>query len=151
MGIDISAYSGLTKIVNPGSERDDLVLLTDNTDFPGRIAPQTEGHYSVEDSIDVLSMGYGSYNRWRDWLAKLAGWDNANDCWNATEGPFWELINFSDCEGTIGTDACQKLLKDFNDYAERAHANTTGFEYEHYDDVHEGLKLAAQDGALKFS
>jgi hypothetical protein len=162
MGLDISAYSRLTKVINPGEDRDDLITLTDNPDFPGRIAPQTTGKYDCKDSADVFSMGYGSYNRWREWLAKLAGYPGVRNRWTPepshangaflqNHGPFWELINFSDCEGTIGTIACQKLLKDFNDWEERAQADSSSSEYDHYLNMQTGLKLAADGGALKFS
>ena len=162
MGLDIAAYSRLIKVINPGKDRGDLITLTDNTDFPGRIAPQTEGQYTHGEEMDVIYMGYGRYNHWREWLAKLAGYtpvgNNPNlpsyysgGAWAATSGPFWELICFSDCEGTIGTDACRKLLKDFNEWEQRAQDNSTGPEFDHYVDMHNGLKLAAQGGCLKFS
>ena len=30
--------------------------------------------------------------------------------------PFYELIDFSDCEGTIGPYTCEKLAQDFKDH-----------------------------------
>ena len=57
-------------------------------------------------------------------MAKLVGYPpvigaaypHSKGAWVATEGPFWELINFTDCNGVLGTAVCQKLAKDFADY-----------------------------------
>ena len=135
MGLDIYAYSKLKFT----EEDDDIaVYLLDYDAFPGRAAPLKTGKYDYDESTDVLSMPYGSYNRWREWLAKLAEAypavrsrmtqeaSHSQGAWNQDGGPFWELINFSDCEGTIGTDACQKLLKDFNEYEQKAQENSSG-------------------------
>jgi hypothetical protein len=162
MGLDISAYSKLKPVAHTNDALgDDTVRLMDNTNFPGRAAPFTDGHHAYGEAMDVFSMGYTRYTRWREWLAKLAGYPALNTgagahphsrgAWAQRDGPFWELINFADNEGTIGTVACVKLLKDFNEFEQRAMDNSSGPEFDHYVDLHNGLRLAVDGGCLKFS
>lgn len=56
---------------------------------------------------------YGGYNAWR---ADLQHQFNPN---RDPDMPFYELIWFSDCEGTIGPEACADLLADFQGHASR--------------------------------
>ena len=56
-------------------------------------------------------------------LATLAGYAGADDAWERTDGPFWELINFSDCEGVIGPKTSAKLAGDFAAFQEKADAH----------------------------
>ena len=153
MGLDITAYSKVTPLDDDSDAYD--VRLIDNTAFPGRAAPFKNGMYDCRDTLDVFHKSYGTYNEWRDWLAKIAGYHGARDMWVIKEPgqpiPFWEIINFSDCEGTIGTVACKKMLKDFEDYDQKARSAEESWLYDTYVDIHEGLKLAANGGCLKFS
>lgn len=177
MGLDITAYRKLAKVeggrVNDDGYAEDAngKLLPnartfyDNTDFPGRIAP-IEGRvpYTYEDADDVFSAGYMGYGFWREELAKLAGYPltevstygitehkHAAACWNGATGPFSELINFADNEGTIGSVAAAKLLQDFIEWDEKAQQVQTPRFYERYSAMRKGLEMAADDGALRFS
>lgn len=106
---------------------------------------------------------YSSYNHWRENLAQLAGYpkkgssargaSHAAGAWEASGGPFWELINFSDCEGTIGPRMCSKLHGDFLEWRAKAAAfcsqdpNQTYF-MELYDSWTKAVEYGAQDGAV---
>ena len=141
MGLDVDAYYGLTKrdhLFDANGEpvdrktgedlEGDWVMFYTTHGFPNR-----EGSivgnvaYSYTDSDDVLSMGYGRFNVWREKLAEIAGWplssynqygrdwpSHAASAWDVTEGPLWELIFFSDCEGVLGPETCKKLAADFD-------------------------------------
>lgn len=154
MGLDISAYSKLTRVADeqPDDYPDSQVWLWANVDFPGREEGAPEGLYAFEKQQSVLSLGYGSYSVWRETLAKLAGYEGgANECWGRNEpGPFVELINFSDCEGTLGPVVCAKLVRDFDSYAEKASA-IGGDWYSKYQRMHAAFRLAADGGAVRFS
>lgn len=181
MGLDITAYRGLKKLedcvfnsegypIDRQTEEEIYAFRPyDNTDFPGRIGSlEGRAFYSYEEYQDVFSRSYGSYNRWRDDLAKLAGYPvggitifgvfekrHTSSVWNGdiTEGPFYELINFADNEGTLGPEVCAKLLRDFQNFDSRAasfEASDKWF-YQHYTDFLRGLELAADRGAIKFS
>jgi len=161
MGLDITAYKKLSKIEKPELDRDgypvrwdtEVQLRTDYTekDFPGR----TEGleHvavYSYAEEHRFRAGSYSGYNSWRNELAKLAGYTSADDCWNNhTSGPFYELINFSDCEGVIGPVVSAKLAKDFADYREKAEI-IGGWFFDAYQDWEKAFTMAADNGAVSF-
>ena len=74
--------------------------------------------------------------------------------WMADDGPFWELINFSDCEGFLGPAVCKKLIMDFDEFASQAKAfsaDTVDFP-KLYESFHQAIKeVVASNGALHFS
>lgn len=142
MGLDISAYRKLTKLdvlfnedggpVDPATREpvEDYYKVWANPDFPGRAdGLEASACYSYADTKHVFSRSYGGYNRWREELAKLAGYpldyretfgvrkaSHAAAAWNGkvqAGAPFWELVNFADNEGTIGPTVAAKLLRDF--------------------------------------
>jgi hypothetical protein len=177
MGLDITAYKGLSKLdvvydddgeplrADTHEPIEDYIKAWENPDFPGRIEGIEDGAiYAFEDAVACLGLGYGGYSQWRDALAKLAGYpltpyksygmvehSHAAACWdpNGAKGPFCELINFADNEGTIGPVVCAKLLKDFDEFEERAKA-VGGHFWSVYMELHAGLRLAAQGGCLQF-
>jgi hypothetical protein len=177
MGLDITAYSKLTKLdalfnedgepVDPKTREPigNYLRVYSNPDFPGRSEGLDDrAAYSYADADEALSTGYGGYNRWRERLAQLAGYELTPHkrfgttehlcsaaCWNGAAGPFSELINFSDCEGTIGPVVSAKLLRDFIEFDESAKAVTDiPYFYEVYSRLKTGLELAADGGALDF-
>lgn len=172
MGLDISAYSKLVEA--PDAERDkdgDLVdydnhfSFYESKDFPGRFEGLKEGMaYRQDEGGDCtgLSTGYGTYNGWRDELAKLAGYasepyqqygrtsfSHSVPCWNGAQGPFAEQINFSDCGGTIGPIVSAKLAKDYAEFAAKAEA-IGGYFWEKYQEWRAAFDLAADNGAVDF-
>jgi len=174
MGLDISAFSGIEKVDCVFDEDGDAihpvtrapidydVRVYANPDFPGRAAGvEDRACYVGKDSCG-LSTGYGSYNAWRNELAKLAGYPETRQvnygiaemrydagAWLATSGPFWELINFSDCEGTIGPVVSAKLAKDFAEFEDRAKA-VGGHFYDRYQEWREAFDMAANSGLVRF-
>lgn len=164
MGIDISWYRNLHEPLPYDRDtfegEDDRVTFFDNDAFPGRIEGiDTNLSYKYDESDDFRAGSYSDYNRWRDTLAKLVGWDagidhtgqlsHCIDAWDGVEGPFSELINFSDCEGTIGPVVSAKLAKDFADYQEKADAEGGDFA-DRYAKWREAFEQAAQNGAVAF-
>lgn len=173
MGLDITAYTGLKEIGPQTAEHREngdppgTTAFWDNSDFPGRIEgvkPRTL--YAYEGADHIFGRSYGTYGAWREWLAKLAGYPlteysssiggvkkaHAAACWEGATGPFSELINFADNEGTIGPVVAAKLAKDFAEWDERAKeaaANVTWY-YEVYEDIRRGIDMAAKNGALGF-
>lgn len=163
MGLDVTAFCRVQKVSdNDSDDEPRRIRLVMNPSFPGRDAGlDGDGIYSYMDAVDVLSRPYGAYNRWRETLAKLAGYpltrridddraSHAAGCWDATSGPFYELIDFSDCEGSIGPVAAAKLAQDFAEWDERAKALSSDF-YSVYTKFRAGCDLAADGGAILFS
>jgi peptidoglycan/xylan/chitin deacetylase (PgdA/CDA1 family) len=176
MGLDITAYRQIAKIdavFDEGGDPIDPVtreaLDCDfqaylNPDFPGRADEITDrGVYTAEDSMRGWSGGYGRYNNWRDQLAQMAGypateheqygiikWRHDAGAWAANSGPFWEMINFSDCEGVIGASVSAKLAKDFADFQGAVDLHEDECFREKYAEWREVFEMAADGGAVRF-
>lgn len=178
MGVDITAYKQIKKIechfnadgepIKPGTDEpmdyDDYEQFYKNPDFPGRADDiEDKGVYSCEDADHVFCISYGGYNRLRDQLAKVAGYPLGQyeqygkmydsycvDCWHGKTGPFSELINFSDCEGVIGTTISAKLAKDFADFQEKAEAEGDERFLAFYHAMKSGFEMASDSGAVRF-
>ena len=147
MGIDVWAYKRL-KWAAEGTEG--ATELYPNRNFPGREGTIREGWYTFDEVEDGPSMGYGRYNLWRAKLAKLAGY-NEHEAWAGLKDsePFGMLVNFSDCEGILGTEVCKKLARDFEAFDERAKELDAAF-YDVYVDFHNCFKFASDNGAVRF-
>lgn len=110
-------------------------------------------------SMDWRAGSYGGYNQFRDSLAQLVG-HRADDYWSGLNDPerktwpFYELVNFADNEGVLGTDACRNLLEDFQNFQHHyylAHTGSDGgYDRERYDEWIRALKLGADDGLIAF-
>lgn len=179
MGLDITAYREIKKVELPDdSEEVSEAFMAEggfrlyhNSDFPGRSNDVPEGYYTCTESDGFRAGSYGGYNAWREQLAQMAGYPKATGeglragterhdqgAWNATEGPFWEMIAFSDCEGVLGTATCAKLAKDFADWQERAEAFSMGLSTSvddgwfmtKYAEWRAAFELASDGGALMF-
>lgn len=162
MGLDITAYSKL-KAVRPRPKYEDESGYAESLEsLPPNHASQAdrmEGMepktwYRVEGKTFGFRAGsYSGYNRWREWLAELAGHGSPQNVWNNPKpGPFVELINFSDCEGTIGPVVSAKLAKDFAEWDDRAKAadKADGYDYGKYREWRKAFEMAADGGAVTF-
>jgi hypothetical protein len=130
MGLDISGIKLGARTDEPEDDDHDLLSVYADSYFEGRLGGIEPGYYVVEDSEWFYGRSYGGYNAWRNQLAEFAGYPVKTSsesgrtsadvgAWSAESGPFWELINFSDCEGYIGGTVAVKLAKDFQDHAAR--------------------------------
>jgi hypothetical protein len=169
MGLAIRVFLNIRQIEDndENEDRDDVFTVFNNPAFPGRSGKFETGLYEYDGSEHGLSMSYGGYSQWREQLALLAGWKPivyrmhgrveelaAASAWNATESPFWELICFSDAEGTIGPEHCAKLAKDFAQFQEQAntHFKANSFYLGTYNMMRHACEVAgAQNGVLSFS
>ncbi len=165
MGLDITAYRRLIPAPGADAEKDweRYRQFHDNHDFPGRCegldvsVPHMLPAMTDANMLSFRAGSYGGYNAWRDILAKLAGYGSARGAWEASDagrnnGPFWELINFSDCEGTIGPVVAAKLARDFAEWEDRARAANSGDDYwmKLYALWRRAFELAADGGAVDF-
>lgn len=176
MSIQITAYTQIRKrsdviagedyAIDPETKQElpHLWLACLNSHFPGRADKVEHGaYYEYSQRVEGISLGYGGYNKWRNELAKLAGWplvpdegdsakrSHAASAWAATSGPFWELINFADNEGVIGGKVCAKLAKDFAEFQSKADAHPDEYFREGYNSMRRAFEAAADTGAIDFS
>lgn len=173
MGLDITAYRKLTKVESPtqaqleGDEYDTRFRAHAvdwvEANWPGRTKGVEQGAvYTFTEQFGFRAGSYGGYNRWRDDLAKLAGYPLATHpaedggpsyapgCWANPTGPFAELINFADNEGVIGSEVSAKLAKDFAEFDERAKTHGDEWFYESFCEWRKAFEMAADGGAVDF-
>ena len=143
MGLNITAYEEVTK------DSEGEIHLYNIDCFRERADGVEEGIYSsVGEEIEFRAGSYSGYNRWRESLAQLVG-KTITEIWNnsSPKGPFTELINFADNEGTIGPKTSKKLALDFLKYEEQAKAHgTDGYFYETYTLFKDAFVLASKTG-----
>lgn len=78
--------------------------------------------------------------------------------WHSGGGPFFELIHFSDCEGTIGPVVSKKLAEDFAKYQKAADSfigthddgKPGGYFAEIYAEFRKAFETASNNGAVDF-
>jgi hypothetical protein len=108
---------------------------------------------------------YSGYGEWRTELERRAGeLETGRDVGGWGYGPFYELLNFADNEGTIGPLAAQKLRDDFVKYRDAiakmpyegtenpldAPADDTDWFMESYNRWQHAFELAAGTGLVDF-
>lgn len=163
MGLDVTAYSKIALDPNAEVDGDGYpvkwdayfmahpgILAMTEKDWPGRTGGLKPGVYAYGDVFDFRAGSYGGYNSWRNELAELAGYGSASNVWemDSPEGPFVELINFSDCEGIIAGDVAKKLAKDFAEFQEKVGEH--GYFSQSYTNWRKAFELAADGGAVDF-
>ena len=187
MGLDITAVSKLEPIDLPeGIElwsdeyydwEDEQVSSVWNLHPHSYFEEQFQGlkegpHVYFGDSYGHRAGSYSGYNQWRDWLARAAYGKRIEDVWEDIDtggygGPFAELVNFPDNEGTIGPVASKKLYRDFvlleddimdeidSWYLKQHPTNTISLDdfkwfQSKYKDWKETFKIASDNGAVFF-
>lgn len=157
MGLDITAYSKIAEAEEneafdeTGELHDGFVQLYVNPDFNGRADEIKNRHaYRIGDSFSFRAGSYGGYNQWRSALAALVGTTPSAVWENPKPGPFMELINFSDCEGTIGASISAKLAKDFAQYQTIADENDSEYFRKKYEEWRKAFEMASDGGAVVF-
>jgi len=150
-----------------------------NPHFPHAVFPfpvvedeQNYVHWKQTGTTEYHGFRAGSYSGYGLWRSTLAGtflgttdlyMDHRNNSdepdWEkvyASEGkPFYELINFSDCEGVFFGPVCTKLYNDFVDnrevYIESENpypAWDNDYFVSRYDDWMEAFRLGSQNGLV---
>lgn len=170
MGLDITYYSKLKKIDCVFDADGEPIGITDyfqpyiNPDFPGRADDiENKAVYSYQECDGFRAGSYSGYNAWREELAKLAGYPEIETedygikrkrhdagAWKAGGGPFWELIHFSDCEGTIGAKVSAKLADDFAKFQPQADAHPEEWFRSKYAEWFQAFNVASDAGAVSF-
>ena len=114
MGLDITSYSNLKK----GKETRESIYIGKGPTHVAR-HEYTEGWYepTLETEGHHFRAGsYGGYNQFRAHLCAAIHGVECEEFWTNEdyEGtPFYELIDFSDCEGVIGVEESKKLHYEF--------------------------------------
>ena len=167
MGLDIIAISQLKYSDDQSESNLTSVYCTIADGFEERMKGMGEGYWDSTEYSETHSFragSYSGYSAWRDWLGKTFLEENADSIWKNYEEmekdhlPFIELINFSDCEGTIGPNVSMKLYEDFYRYSSEitkirkidSAGSDISWYTEQYDNWMRAFFLGAQKGAVIF-
>lgn len=156
MGLDILALQKATRLddrVKNSGRYDGHVYKTDGLD---RLNGCKEGYYKAKERFSFRAGSYSGYNEWRSWLCRTFLGVSPDTVWNNEEKykdkPFFELINFSDCEGAIGPKTSAKLAKDFKENARAlVKADIPGMWFvNQYSKWQHAFEMASDDGFVIF-
>lgn len=170
MGLDIVVYTNVKFVdQNPYNEytyiyKDEDGNITEYDDdhifevtLCDEYPKQSEGltQFMVDDCDCLLSFNagsYGGYNTWRNDLAELAGYYESGlnfdeAAWEKDEGPFNELIKFTDCDGIINSKVSNKLYQDFLEFDVIAKYRDESF-YKLYNYFKEAFLLASVNNGV---
>ena len=122
MGLDIRALSNIKRSeVQDPEDSSNEIRIWHNPNFPDHCELE-EGSYEETPLTRVhrFSAGsYSGYNLFRKALALCTLGVDHHTVWEAEDiymnRPFFNLLNFSDCEGTIGPSYSEALFEDFRD------------------------------------
>jgi hypothetical protein len=182
MGLDIYAVSHL-KYVRPFSheEREKLdeklfaqgkdfcdlyVHVYENEHYPAQLEGMKLGLYELTDRSETYGFragAYSTYDWWREQLYTFVfpGPRDIYDFWADPESfagqPFVEVLNFTDCDGRIGTRVAKKVAGDFASHEAKVASWVQTLEKdeaelfsENYHSFTKAFHLASQDGLLEF-
>lgn len=166
MGLDITAYRGLREADE--EQGDESLTLVASAEFADRAREFTRPrNYVAAESFDFRAGSYSGYSAWREQLARLARYPHtsaddryaeqyphATAAWTDPEEtrglPFWELINFTDCDGVLGTQVAAKLAQDFAALQSKADAHPDEYFRTKYAAWRKACEMASDRGAIEF-
>jgi hypothetical protein len=166
MGLGITWYRGCSPA--PDADPDDWENVARASVVPefASCADGIEhgGLFTFEKSGGFRAGSYSGYNDWREELAKLAGYPALEDAGGehrkphssaawvgavAEDAPFLPLVDFSDCEGTIGPQTSARLAKDFAAHQTKAD-RIGGYFAEKYTQWRNAFEQAQHGGFVDF-
>ena len=159
MGLDIAVFR--TARITPPHDLDDdcweegHVMVGTPEGMEHALGGLEPGRCYLADRDHSFRAGsYTGYGHWRTDLAKTIHKVIPETIWHDEDAwvgkPFYELINFSDCEGTMGPGVCAKLYADFALHRDAYMAAHDPGDWcrESYDDWLEGFRVAATTKGL---
>lgn len=167
MGLDITVYTKLKKITKKKRIEDgDWDVHVTRSAHPEieRSLDVEVGYYEYDEGSEYFGFRagpYSGYNQFRELLCEAILDVKPKMVWERSENyvdkPFYEIINFSDCEGTMGPTVSKKLHNDFVTYREKFESfikNKFPFYDTHYMKVYDnfttGFEMASKGGVLVF-
>lgn len=172
MGLDITSYQHVKKVEEVHAVEDsEGNVCYEDVEFGGMGHVHTfqepsfqhanggiepDNCYTYSGRVKRFRAGsYSGYGRFREELCKAALGVSCDELWREPEKykdePFFEMINFSDCEGVIGFQVCQQLAHDFKvNEAKVVPQLDPDWNQEKYYEWMDAFGLAAQDGMVVF-
>ena len=151
MTLRITAYSGLNAVRR-------LAAVESKTASHSWCIPRSRANagaidaqlvYTAQQTFRFDVGSYSRYVRWLEQLARLVGIPSIDLFWCSPKPtPFAELLDFADCNATMGTAACAKLAHDFGDWALKAARHGEPYFRDQYVLWHRACDIAAQQGCI---
>lgn len=171
MGLDTTAYEFVERLRGGGGSGDDdrHILAFSHKNFPhaleglegvdsffvfpgGREVYRGGFHYRGYGNTNHTCSSYSGHSYLRDLIADKFLDTTPEEIWvnpdEFKDKPFFELINFSDCEGVLGPVACRNLADDFNSHPDLDSGDS--FYDELYKDFGKSFNIAADTGVVVF-
>ena len=150
MGLDITAYRNI-KIV----EGEEPEYYFANSGFKQSNMTNIENkeiQMDFDESFDFGAGSYSGYNIFRNELCLASNNITAEQLWSLQDETlkFYWLINFSDCEGYIGTSYCKILYDEFVKYEEEVKTKLDEYYHKKYDYFKEAFRVGESDGLVNF-
>jgi hypothetical protein len=172
MGLDIAAYSNLILVAPEVKKALSRVPEISMGDGPRimkmtKISDRGEGsrcldmdagdYYGTEstEEFDFRAGSYSGYGLFRRLLSEIFLHSDPAEVWKTPKAykgqPFYELVDFSDCEGVIGPEVSSKLHSDFVEGRAQFFEECEDEWYrQKYDDWTKALSISKENGALIF-
>lgn len=161
MGLDVTAYRNV-RIVDCNFDDDgcpvdengkyngSVVVPFINGDFPGREDGLEEGKaYAFDEEYSFRAGSYSTYSSFRCDLEVLADWPD--DEFPSEDWPLFQLIAFSDCDGTLGPVVCKKLYQDMLSLKDKAQAMYDAQFVYKFNNWLKAFELASDNGMVIFN
>lgn len=154
MGLDITAYENIREIednepeyyFSGGWEQSNMEKIEDR-----------EVQVEFDNELDFRAGSYMGYGGFRKHLCQVVNKIEIEKLWeikdiSVKETPFYWLLNFSDCEGYIGTSYCEILFDNFKDFEQIFMEGTDKNSYfiEVYLNFKEAFEIAKNKGLVNF-
>lgn len=173
MGLDIVAYKGVKLVNEPaldeygdiaGKSAKQVVISIGNSEWEQGDDLEAGQVYTYDEAMSVFSVPCSSFNDLRDELARIAGYEPIinferpnrqyigrvwNDAIENKRGLLYELLNFADNEGEVGTKSCRKILNDLHTVSKRA-GKLNEWDQGLLTDLIQTFEFAAVDGFVQF-
>ena len=170
MGLDISyykswkPYDGEVKDWDHAEEIQmagtDLEHIYNGAGFEGRAKGIPEWVVTSGASGGFRAGSYGGYNRFRSLLCQALHGFPVGQLWAMSDNEqqeydMWQMLHFSDCEGTLGTAVCKELHEAFERNWDKVMAFfTKEGDAEYYqvklEEWRTAFKVAAGEGLIRF-
>jgi hypothetical protein len=160
MGLSVSVY----KNIKPCSDEDaNFVAYVASENWKWKVKnliynQAYEGEFIENVGIDC---GYGFHGLFRGFLLSIAGRQDLlcedgkvdyEKIYTENSLPFFDLIDFADNEGCLDWEVSEKILSDFDLYAEKAKKSDNAVMSERYEKWHDIFKAAVEHkGVVEFS
>ena len=152
MGLDITAYKNIRIRELEKDEEGEYYFCNSGFEQSNMNIENKYVNIDFDEEFDFRAGSYSGYNHFRNSLCLASNNITDEDLWNSENKTlkFYWLINFSDCEGYIGTDYCKILYDEFVKYEKEIKLTLDEYHHRTYDNFKEAFRLALNNGLVSF-